>query len=51
MISQQTEHRNLIRSIIKKLTGSYNEDLEQEAYLKAWQNRDKYKEDGKLRHG
>lgn len=49
MISQQTEHRNLIRSIIKKLTGSYNEDLEQEAYLKAWQNRDKYKEDGKIK--
>lgn len=49
MTPEQTEHRNLIRAVIKKLTGSYNEDLEQEVYLKAWQNRDKYQEDGKIR--
>lgn len=48
MTPQQTEHRNLIRAVIKKLTGSYNEDLEQEAYLKAWQNRGKYREEGRL---
>lgn len=49
MTPEQTEHRNLIRAVIKKLTGSYNEDLEQEVYLKAWQNRDKYQEEGKIR--
>ena len=49
MTPEQTEHRNLIRAVIKKLTGSYNEDLEQEVYLKAWQNRDKYREEGKVR--
>lgn len=49
MTPEQTEHRNLIRAVIKKLTGSYNEDLEQEVYLKAWQNRGKYQEEGKIR--
>ena len=49
MTPQQTEHRNLIRSVIKKLTGSYNEDLEQEACLKAWQNRKKYREEGRVK--
>ena len=44
---QYTHYRNLVRSIIKKLTGSENEDLEQEIYIKAWQNRDKYKDEGK----
>jgi len=41
------KHRATIRAVIKKLTGSYDEDLEQEAYLKIWQNREKYHEDGK----
>ncbi|MBE6458948.1 MAG: sigma-70 family RNA polymerase sigma factor [Alphaproteobacteria bacterium] len=49
MTAEQTEHRNLIRAVIKKLTGSYNEDLEQEVYLRAWQNRDKYQDKGKVR--
>lgn len=40
-------YKDAIRSIIKKLTGSYNEDLEQEACLKIWQNREKYAEQGK----
>lgn len=43
------QYKNFIRSIIKKFTGSYDEDLEQEVYLKAWQNKDKYKEEGKPR--
>ena len=45
----QTEHRGLIRAVIKKMTGAYDEDLEQEVCLKAWQNRDKYREEGKIR--
>ena len=44
-----TENRNRIRSIIRKLTGSYNEDIEQEVYIKTWQNLDSYKEEGKFK--
>ncbi len=33
-----------IKTIIKNITGNYNEDLEQEVYIKAWKNQDKYKE-------
>ena len=33
-----------IKAIIHNLTGSHNEDLEQEVYIKAWRNRDKYQE-------
>lgn len=43
------ENKSLIKAIIKKLTGSYNEDLEQEVYIKTWKNLDKYKEEGKFR--
>lgn len=43
------ENRNRIRSIIRKLTGSYNEDIEQEVYIKTWQNLDNYKEEGKFK--
>lgn len=28
------QNRGLIKAIIKKLTGSYNEDIEQEVYIK-----------------
>ena len=38
-----------IRSIITKLTGTPNEDLEQEVYLKTWKNLGKYEEKGKFR--
>jgi len=38
------ENSAKIKQIIKKFTGEYNEDLEQETYLKTWQNLDKYKE-------
>ena len=38
-----------IKKIIKNITGSYNEDLEQEVYIKAWKNRDKYKESGNFK--
>ena len=43
------ENRNRIRAIIRKLTGSDNEDIEQEVYIKTWQNLDKYREEGKFR--
>ena len=42
------EYGGLIRSIIKKITGSYNEDIEQEVYIKTWKNMDNYKEQGKF---
>ncbi len=37
-----------VQKIIKNLTGSFNEDLEQEVYLKTWKNLEKYKEQGKF---
>ena len=43
------ENRSRIRAIIKKLTGSYNEDIEQEVYIKTWRNLDNYKENGKFK--
>lgn len=42
-------NRSLIRAIIRKITGSYNEDIEQEVYIKTWRNLEKYKEEGKFR--
>lgn len=43
------ENRSRIRAIIKKLTGSYNEDIEQEVYIKTWRNLENYKENGKFK--
>ena len=31
------------------MTGSNNEDIEQEVYIRAWKNLDKYKEEGKFK--
>ena len=28
------QNKSLVKAIIKKLTGSYNEDIEQEVYIK-----------------
>lgn len=42
------ENKSRIKAIIKKLTGSYNEDIEQEVYIKTWRNLDQYKEEGKF---
>ena len=44
------ENKKLVKSIIRKLTGSYNEDVEQEVYIKAWKNLENYKEEGKFSH-
>ena len=43
------ENQGLIKSIIKKITGSYNDDIEQEVYIKTWKNIDNYQETGKLK--
>ena len=43
------QNKALIRSIIKKITGSYNEDIEQDVYIKTWRNIGNYKETGKLK--
>jgi len=37
-----------IKQIIKNYTGNYNEDLEQEVYIKTYKNLDKYKEQNKF---
>lgn len=37
-----------IKQIIKNFTGEYNEDLEQEVYIKTYKNLDKYKEQNKF---
>ena len=42
------ENQGRIRAIIKKLTGSYNEDIEQEVYIKTWRNKENYEEKGKF---
>ena len=41
-------YKNRIKSIIKNITGTYNEDLEQEVYVRTWKNLDKYKEQNKF---
>ena len=38
-----------IRKIVKNITGSYNEDIEQEIYIKTWKNKDKYVEQNKFK--
>ena len=43
------EHKGLVRSIIKKIVGSYNEDIEQEVYIKTWRSLPEYQEQGKLK--
>ncbi len=43
------QNKGLIRAVIRRLTGAYNEDLEQEVYIKTWKNLDKYREQGKFR--
>ena len=43
------QNRGFVKSIIKKITGSYNEDLEQEVYIKTWKNLDNYQEQGSFK--
>ena len=39
-------NKNNVRNIIKLITREQNEDLEQEVYIRAWKNTDKYEEQG-----
>jgi len=39
-------NRQNVKNIIKKITSSENEDLEQEVFVKAWKNSNKYEEQG-----
>jgi len=43
------QYRNNIKKIISNMTGSENEDIEQEVYIRTWKNIDKYKEEGKFK--
>lgn len=42
-------NKNNIKNIIRLITKSDNEDLEQEVYIKLWKNSEKYKEQGSLK--
>ena len=42
-------NKESVKSIIKRISGSVNEDLEQEVYLKVWKNADKYQDKGNIR--
>lgn len=44
-----SQYRNNIRKIISNMTGSMNEDIEQEVYIRTYKNLDKYKESGKFK--
>lgn len=43
------QNRQNVRNIIKRITNEQNEDIEQEVYIRVWQNKDKYEERGKLK--
>ena len=38
-----------VKNVIRMITKQENEDLEQEVFIKAWKNADKYKEQGSLK--
>lgn len=44
-----SDNKHNVKSIIRLITKEENEDLEQEVYIKAWQNAHKYTEQGKLK--
>ncbi len=43
------EYKCKVRKIIKNFTGTYNEDIEQEVYIKTWKNLSKYNEQNKFK--
>lgn len=43
-----SKHSYKIRQIIKNFTGEYNEDIEQEVYIKTYKNLEKYSEQNKF---
>ncbi len=42
-------NKNNIKNIVKLITRSDNEDVEQEVYIKLWKNSEKYREQGSLK--
>lgn len=42
-------NKNNVKNIIRLITKQDNEDLEQEVYIKAWKNADKYEERGNFK--
>lgn len=42
------QNKGVVKAVIRKLTGAYNEDLEQEVYIKTWRNLPNYQEKGKI---
>lgn len=42
-------YKNNIKVIIKNITGQDNEDIEQEVYIRAWKNSDRYNEIGRFK--
>ena len=43
------QNKKYVKAIIRKFTGNFNEDIEQEVYIKTWQNLPEYKEEGKFK--
>ena len=43
------QNKKYVKAVIRKFTGSFNEDIEQEVYLKTWQKLPEYKEEGKFK--
>ena len=43
------QYKSNIKKIISSITGSDNEDIEQEVYIRTWKNINKYKEKGKFK--
>lgn len=42
-------YKSGVKSVIKRITSKYNEDLEQEVFVNVWKNREKYSESGRFR--
>ena len=43
------KNQNNVKSIIRLITREENEDLEQEVYIRAWKNSQKYNEQGNFK--
>lgn len=44
-----SNNKNNVKNVIRLITKEENEDLEQEVYIKAWKNSEKYSEQGKFK--
>lgn len=43
------QNKNNVKNIIRMITKQENEDLEQEVFIKAWKNKDRYEERGSFK--